>query len=228
MTLRGDILYRKSGETTPDLYEKHITIDNNNWKMDASGKGVYAEYSAKLAMKYKALQLSLNESHPDSTAENVRITEGNDPDKEVDKAKSPLFDTLIDKDALAADVAGKSTNGYYVAYNTGDTGVILANNTDTLNVPSDGVKQGIVVATGNVQVVSNFRGLIISGGTITFNNSATVTSDKMLVADLFKKDMESHKFSQFFKDCAAGSVTDHISGNVDINTYLTYENWKKN
>lgn len=228
MTLRGDILYRKSGEATPDLYEKHITIDNNNWKMDASGKGVYAEYSAKLAMKYKALQLSLNESHPDSTAENVRITEGNDPDKEVDKTKSPLFDTLIDKDALAADVAGKSTNGYYVAYNTGDTGVILANNTDTLNVPSDGVKQGIVVATGNVQVVSNFRGLIISGGTITFNNSATVTSDKMLVADLFKKDMESHKFSQFFKDCAAGSVTDHISGNVDINTYLTYENWKKN
>ena len=91
-----------------------------------------------------------------------------------------------------------------------------------------GISQGLIVATGDVYVTKNFRGLIISGGKITFGSGVTVTSDKMLVADLFKKDMKSPAFSQFFKECSVGSVTDHISGNVDINTYLTYENWKKN
>ena len=164
----------------------------------------------------------------------MRIT---DTAGEVDKTVSPLFDALVDRTAMSAAVDNNKSgsNEYYVAYrdaisgSTGHTGVVLAKNSTKLTIPSD-ITQGLVVATGDVYVSRNFRGLIISGGTISFGTGVTVTSDKMLVADLFKKDMESSSpaFSQFFKECTVGSVTDHIAGNVDINTYLTYENWKKN
>ncbi len=234
-TLRGDILYRK--EADAGLEEKHVEINYNDWKIDAADStknGIYADFSAKLAIKYKALQLSLKESYPGITADDVRIT---DTAGEVDKTVSPLFDALVDRTAMSAAVDNNKSGSseYYVAYreaisgSTGDTGVVLAKNSTKLTIPSD-ITQGLVVATGDVYVSRNFRGLIISGGTISFGTGVTVTSDKMLVADLFKKDMElsSPAFSQFFKECTVGSVTDHIAGNVDINTYLTYENWKKN
>lgn len=235
-TLRGDILYRNAADAGLD--EKHVSIDLNDWKIDAANSannGIYADYSAKLAIKYKALQLSLKETDASITAANVRIT---DSAGEIDKSQNPLFDTLVDRAAMSAAVDNHKSGAeeYYVAYresvagSTSDnTGVVLAKNATRLTIPSD-ITQGLVVATGDVYVSRNFRGLIISGGTISFGSGVTVTSDKMLVADLFKKDMESSTpaFSQFFRDCSVGSVTEHISGNVDINTYLTYENWKKN
>lgn len=235
-TLRGDILYRNAADAGLD--EKHVSIDLNDWKIDAANSannGIYADYSAKLAIKYKALQLSLKETDASITAANVRIT---DSAGEIDKSQNPLFDTLVDRAAMSAAVDNHKSGAeeYYVAYresvagSTSDnTGVVLAKNATKLTIPSD-ITQGLVVATGDVYVSRNFRGLIISGGTISFGSGVTVTSDKMLVADLFKKDMESSTpaFSQFFRDCSVGSVTEHISGNVDINTYLTYENWKKN
>ena len=235
-TLRGDILYRNAVDA--DLDEKHVRIDFNDWKIDAANSannGVFADYSAKLAIKYKALQLSLKDSDPSISAANVRITKSTG---EIDKSQSPLIDTLIDRAAMSAAVDNhkSGTDEYYIAYkepisgSTDNTGVVLAKNTSSLNTNTIGISQGLIVATGDVYVTKNFRGLIISGGKITFGSGVTVTSDKMLVADLFKKDMESSSpaFSQFFKECSVGSVTDHISGNVDINTYLTYENWKKN
>lgn len=235
-TLRGDILYRNAADAGLD--EKHVSIDLNDWKIDAANSannGIYADYSAKMAIKYKALQLSLKETDASITAANVRIT---DSAGEIDKSQNPLFDTLVDRAAMSAAVDNHKSGAeeYYVAYrksvagSTSDnTGVVLAKNATKLTIPSD-ITQGLVVATGDVYVSRNFRGLIISGGTISFGSGVTVTSDKMLVADLFKKDMESSTpaFSQFFRDCSVGSVTEHISGNVDINTYLTYENWKKN
>ena len=215
-----------------------MRIDFNDWKIDAANSannGVFADYSAKLAIKYKALQLSLKDSDPSISAANVRITKSTG---EIDKNQSPLIDTLIDCAAMSAAVDNhkSGTDEYYIAYkepisgSTDNTGVVLAKNTSSLNTNTIGISQGLIVATGDVYVTKNFRGLIISGGKITFGSGVTVTSDKMLVADLFKKDMESSSpaFSQFFKECSVGSVTDHISGNVDINTYLTYENWKKN
>ena len=235
-TLRGDILYRNAADVGLD--EKHVRIDLNDWKIDAANSannGIYADYSAKLAIKYKALQLSLKDSDPSISAANVRITKSTG---EIDKSQSPLIDTLIDRAAMstAVDNHKSGTDEYYIAYkepifgSTDNTGVVLAKNTSALNTNTIGISQGLIVATGDVYVTKNFRGLIISGGKITFGSGVTVTSDKMLVADLFKKDMESSSpaFSQFFKECSVGSVTDHISGNVDINTYLTYENWKKN
>ena len=73
--MRGDILYRKAADASLD--EKHVSIDYNDWKIDATDStknGVYADYSAKLAIKYKALQLSLKDSDPSISAANVRIT----------------------------------------------------------------------------------------------------------------------------------------------------------
>lgn len=248
-TLKGDIMYR---ENTGDSFtEKHVSVAADDWKKD----GAYFNYCSQLAVKYKSLQLGLSESRPGVTGNNVRITIDDDPHNAVNKNLSLMMDSLIDVAALKAEIAAKvpspDANGIreYIPVSsvlsdgTHYQDVILVDNDGTANayqIPAD-CTEGIVVATGNVYVDHSFTGLIISGGkvesdklkggSINFaDGGVTVTSDEMMVSQMFADDMASGdpKFSQFFRDCSAGSMSGSITGNIDMKQYLNYENWTKN
>ena len=96
------------------------------------------------------------------------------------------------------------------------------------NLPTE-IKQGIVVATGSVKVSGNFEGLIISGGKMTFDANVQVKGNKLLVSNLFKEDQsrKSPLFSKFFRDCS-GTAVDSVSGQLDLDSYINYDEWKKN
>lgn len=100
--------------------------------------------------------------------------------------------------------------------------------------------KGIVVATGDIKIGTNFEGMIISGGTITMNsNNLSVKSNTALVQDIFSnaiemerttwKNDDTKKFIHYFKDYenVVPSASEKID-QVDIAQYVYYENWKKN
>lgn len=225
-TLAGDVMYRSgSGKKLEELPGK---IDSR-WT-DTSG--TYFKYSQNLAMQYKSLELGLTTSGQGVTADKVRF-------KDETKTENPMFDKLIDRAALK-ELVKKGTPGEgtsvttYVPVSTSSSGgqVTLVDNDATNSSAykvSNGYK-GIVVATGNVKVENTFSGLIISGGTITFGSNAVVSSNESMIVDLFAEDLskDAPLFSQIFNDYKSGGLISGLTdGKVDVNTYVSYEKWKK-
>ena len=106
--------------------------------------------------------------------------------------------------------------------------VYLIDTTGVYNLPTS-ITKGIVVATGSVKVSGNFEGLILSGGKITFDANVQVKGNKLRVSTLFKDD-QSRKpplFSKFFRDCS-GTTAGSVSGQLDLDSYINYDEWKKN
>lgn len=229
LTLRGDLMSRRNDGDAFTVQSPKVAIDGGDWNRD----GVYWELSSGLAVKYKALQLGLTETNAAATAENVRLT----------KTDDPLFDTLIDRAALENTVSAHGTadlsgNLSYVAVDhlaSDHSAVILVRNKVDASGKSakyvipDACRKGIIIATGDVEVKHNFTGLILSGDTITFVSGASVDADEMLVSQLFADDLASGTpvFSRLFKDYGSAAVSSHVTGTVDMKTYLNYENWKK-
>lgn len=246
-TLKGDVMCR---DTVGGEF-KEITIEPavggvSNW----DNGNIYWNLSSQLAVKYKALQLSLSDSHPDATPDNVRITSG----AAIDKTVSPMFTHLINETELNG-LSGASTSEvrtledgttYAVHYDetagtyqisstnfgadflSANHQVLIAKGNVEVNVPFN----GIIVAGGDVMVSTNdFKGLIISNGKIDFGSGAVIDSDEYLVSSLFKDDLKhsTKLFSQYFNDYnGVGTENNPISGLIDMKQYLTYDNWKKN
>lgn len=207
-TFKGDVMYRASAS---DNYQvKAVTIEAARWS--AGDEGVYYNYADQLAKDYMSLQRYLEDwrFHADDiTSSNVRFD---------DKWDDPLTDYLlrfsdIENYSNADDAAGT------------DVPLIVVLNGDyTINEEG----KGIVIVTGNVSVERNFTGMIIAGGTIdlAFDN-ITVKADEMLVSEMFAEDAESGdpKFSYLFG--TYGNVNNNVIGLVQIDKYLTYQNWTR-
>lgn len=222
LTLKGDIMYRNMPDEALQEMKAVIGADWNEG-------GAFYAYSSQLARKYKSLQLGLTETRPGVTEADVRLK---DAAGNIDKSVDPMFDELIDRTALVAEIAANSSSGEYVIDISGSHVVLVDNDglgAGAYSIPAS-YTDGIIVATGDVYVPATFTGLIISGGTISFADNAVVGSDDMLVSKLFSEDMAAaaQRFSHLFRNCGSGSGPSYISGNVDFSTYLTYENWKKN
>ena len=56
-----------------------------------------------------------------------------------------------------------------------------------------------------------------------------VKGNKLLVSNLFKEDQSRQDplFSKFFRDCS-GTAASNISGQLDLDSYINYDEWKKN
>lgn len=100
--------------------------------------------------------------------------------------------------------------------------------------------KGIIVATGDVVVNANYEGMIIAGGTIHMaSNSVSVTSNPSLVQEIFSNALQmertswssdaTKRFTHYFTEYSneSAGVAENID-QVDISSYITYENWKKN
>ena len=225
MTLSGDIMYRTKPEEM--FQEKAVTIEPDNWKDSA---GLLWDYCSKLAVSYKSLELGLKDFGQSVTPDQVRfsVTDENGHEK-IDKSIDPLFDKLIDSSALQEEIAKHKNPGDagFTVYHPADD-VYLIDNTGVYDLPTS-ITKGIVVATGSVKVSGNFEGLIISGGKVTFDANVQVKGNKLLVSNLFKED-QSRKaplFSKFFRDCS-GTAASNISGQLDLDSYINYDEWKKN
>ena len=225
MTLSGDIMYRTKPEEM--FQEKAVTIEPDNWKDSA---GLLWDYCSKLAVSYKSLELGLKDFGQSVTPDQVRfsVTDENGHEK-IDKSIDPLFDKLIDRSALQEEIAKHKNPGDagFTVYHPADD-VYLIDNTGVYDLPTS-ITKGIVVATGSVKVSGNFEGLIISGGKVTFDTNVQVKGNKLLVSNLFKED-QSRKaplFSKFFRDCS-GTAASNISGQLDLDSYINYDEWKKN
>lgn len=225
MTLSGDIMYRTKPEEM--FQEKAVTIEPDNWKDSA---GLLWDYCSKLAVSYKSLELGLKDFGQSVTPDQVRfsVTDENGREK-IDKSIDPLFDKLIDRSALQEEIAkhkNPGDTGYAVYKPAAD--VYLIDNTGVYDLPTS-ITKGIVVATGSVKVSGNFEGLILSGGKITFDANVQVKGNKLLVSNLFKDDQsrKSPLFSKFFRDCS-GTAADSVSGQLDLDSYINYDEWKKN
>lgn len=225
MTLSGDIMYRTKPEEM--FQEKAVTIEPDNWKDSA---GLLWDYCSKLAVSYKSLELGLKDFGQSVTPDQVRfsVTDENGHEK-IDKSIDPLFDKLIDRSALQEEIAKHKNPGDagFTVYHPADD-VYLIDNTGVYDLPTS-ITKGIVVATGSVKVSGNFEGLIISGCKVTFDANVQVKGNKLLVSNLFKED-QSRKaplFSKFFRDCS-GTAASNISGQLDLDSYINYDEWKKN
>lgn len=225
MTLSGDIMYRTKPEEM--FQEKAVTIEPDNWKDSA---GLLWDYCSKLAVSYKSLELGLKDFGQSVTPDQVRfsVTDENGREK-IDKSIDPLSDKLIDRSALQEEIAkhkNPGDTGYAVYKPAAD--VYLIDNTGVYDLPTS-ITKGIVVATGSVKVSGNFEGLIISGGKVTFDANVQVKGNKLLVSNLFKEDQsrQAPLFSKFFRDCS-GTAASNISGQLDLDSYINYDEWKKN
>ena len=229
-TLKGDIMYRNDANSS--LKGEKITIEDDKW--DTSG--TYYNSCAGFAMKYKALQLGLTETNAKATKDNVRLRADNQKTNKVDSSVDPLFLSLIDKASMQSDLSGgqKMIDCQPIAGGPYQRAVILVDNAADLDSAyqlEKNVTQGIIVATGNVNVTHNFTGLIICGGKITFADSVQVSADETMVMDMFATDLKkkSREFTQYFQVYKnGGDVANLLNGKIDANTYLTYENWKRN
>lgn len=225
MTLSGDIMYRTKPEEM--FQEKEVTIEPDNWKDSA---GLLWDYCSKLAVSYKSLELGLKDFGQSVTPDQVRfsVTDENGHEK-IDKSIDPLFDKLIDRSALQEEIAKHKNPGDagFTVYHPADD-VYLIDNTGVYDLPTS-ITKGIVVATGSVKVSGNFEGLIISGGKVTFDANVQVKGNKLLVSNLFKEDQsrQAPLFSKFFRDCS-GTAASNISGQLDLDSYINYDEWKKN
>ena len=225
MTLSGDIMYRTKPEEM--FQEKAVTIEPDNWKDSA---GLLWDYCSKLAVSYKSLELGLKDFGQSVTLDQVRFSVTDEKGHEkIDKSIDPLFDKLIDRSALQEEIAKHKNPGDagFTVYHPADD-VYLIDNTGVYDLPTS-ITKGIVVATGSVKVSGNFEGLIISGGKVTFDTNVQVKGNKLLVSNLFKEDQSRQDplFSKFFRDCS-GTAASNISGQLDLDSYINYDEWKKN
>lgn len=231
-TLKGDILYQTAdGEP---LQEKKITISGTDWQPGAgeAADGIYWEYADRLAINYKSLQLYLEDSHVGVTTDNVRFEDGMG---NIDKSLTPLMENLLDVNKIktdypsAAGIPSKNEKVIQVLSAISKRVAVVVNNEgmEQYRIPPD-FTEGIIIATGDVLVQGNFNGMIISGGTVSFAANASVTADELLVSQLFKEDiaLTTPLFAAYFKDY--NTLSDSVIGIVQIDEYLTYENWTKN
>ncbi len=229
-TLKGDMLSRtaQQDDELPAFQERRFEISPADW----ASSGVYWDYARQLALNYKCLELGLKDS-----MEGVTDLRFHDASGGIDKTADPLFANLLDVDAMRADLATLAGLRRDVTMET-ESGSYRVVVTDNANAPAGmntpfivpNGTEGIVVATGDVFVEGTFRGMIISGGTITFASNASVTGDERLVSELFSKDMESAEDAQVFAKYFADSdvLDESVIGVVQADDYSSYENWTRN
>lgn len=212
----------------------------------------------KTAMEYKSMELGLTSTNSAATSADFRMD---------DKKVSPLFKTIITQDgtdSLIAKEAGLSGNGFIKYSDTvfikpvpislpgyADCYVYIINNPSTPFVLNDKislnginypVSNGIVIATGDLEVSTSYQGMIICGGTATVQNTGVqITADSNMVQNIFSYALgkeriaaalggwdSTKRFTQYFQDYTGTFGGTEETGKIDLSKYITYENWMKN
>lgn len=235
-TLKGDMLWKNFGE---GFTQRGITIEPDDWQQGVGGTpdGIYWEFADQLAVNYKALEMYLEDSHTGVDSANVRFDDGAGG---IDKTAEPLFENLLDTGKIKADYPqtgiSKREEETVAADGIRRLTAVVNNEGQSPYIVANRYGAGVVIATGDVHVEGNFKGMIISGGTVTFSTGASVASDELLLSDLFQEDAvrpdadgdgnPDSIFATYFKNYSGNPES--VIGEVHIDEYLSYENWTKN
>lgn len=227
--MRGDYLF---SDGAGNLVTAKWNIPGGYW-----GQGeTYFEFAKDHAIRYKSLVLTLEDKNDSSMAGNVRLQD-TDP---------TLYHNLIDDAQWAGfftDHASELTDGtkfeksWKERESDEDSGILLAlvNNADGVVYPipdsiaGKAVVGGLVIASGDVKVSKNFKGTIISGGTIDLDGaSAVIESDEVLISKMISQDAmlrSNALFAKLFKGYSESA--EEIMSGSSIEKYMTFDNWTK-
>lgn len=201
------------------------------------------------ALEYQARQLVLAPTSSEVTSANIRLD---------DKTYLPMFnriishttvtDSFIKNEANNADVNGFNASRIKVvnvdrdASGAVDSSVICIDNETggafSVSKISDlgGMYQGIIVATGDVNIDTNFTGLIIARGKISIQNSAQVNANNDMIKEILQYGIEHYStstpttnFIHYFDAYKAGTSGRAGSvGTANLSSSIKFNNWKKN
>ncbi len=227
--------FKKVAETSTDPF------DNMNLISDDKLKPL-----RDLATLYKERQLYLG-----STGS------GGDPNIRLeDKSSNPIFESIISQEGSQSVIAKEAASGSSFGFDSSVKKIILNldSNVSTyeacvafidnpssafyisnLDLTDSSGYCGIVVATGNIIVNTDFEGLIIAGGEIQLYES-TVTADIDLVRSIINYGVSNYntapaeqKFLHYFTQFQAGVGGGFGSNStVDLASSIEYENWVRN
>lgn len=150
---------------------------------------------------------------------------------------SSMFDVIIDRQYLASNEY--NNEGAYIQYGDVSKNYIkIAVNSDYRIPPEcDG---GIVIATGDVEVLSDFDGMIIAGGSIKVTGHATVSTNAAMIEYLISnetgyvdsEEVEAIPFREYFYAYKHVATDDDSREQVKVETVdykdiVNYNNWRK-
>ncbi len=227
----------------------------------------------RTAKEYKSRQLSLVPSSSAANSGSPRLNKTDSPlfhtiiSQYDNNTPADLSDdiSVIEKEAAAAVATSngfvKHNNNYYkripIDLNKDnridqlDYCVYIVKNDSeisTLDISNvfGAIQNGIIVSTGDLNVVDDYEGLIIADGTVKMlDNNVMITSNPNLVQDILSYALEKEKtntsdpipgwkndstkkFTHYFTDYSDEQLEQENIDQVDISKYITYENWKKN
>lgn len=225
LSLKGDLLY-KNGE---GFQTKETVLNADNWTVE----GVYYTYADMLAVNYMALQGWLEDSHVGVNSNRVRFYVNDTNIGEIDKSIQPLFDNLVDRELfeIHPEDGYKKSNPVEGSDPDPVTELIIVKDNASSEsgvLKVEGNNRGIVIVTGDVYVSGKFSGMILAGGNITFADGAEITSNELLVSQMFAEDLESElgsEFAQYFY--GFNNTVEEVIGTVQIDKYLHYGNWTR-
>lgn len=163
-------------------------------------------------------------------------------DDEKDE-KATVFSNLVDEDAFNNFVALKGNKAVFSTPVTEMKALLVKGN---YKVTTSDSAVRLIVATGDVDVSADFKGLIVCKGRITIQNGADITAVPEETAAVFQciygtdKNEVQYKNETvspmyFFKEgeqyllngIASGYVVDTLGEQINLIDYIKFENWKK-
>ena len=148
-----------------------------------------------------------------------------------------IFDNIVDRNLLKKKQYNADTPQYIKYNETGKKYIKIAKD-GSYDIPSD-CEGGIVIATGDVTVKSDFVGMIIAGGNIVVNKGVTVTNNVMLVEELITTEYKFNddstpeelfkNYLYAYKDSATEDTTSERVKVEEVNykDIVKVNNWRK-
>lgn len=131
----------------------------------------------------------------------------------------------VDMSAVAANAA------VYCIYDSDEDSEITIT-PDFLKVNGSFAQNGIILASCKVNMAADFNGMIISKSDMTLKtNNVTLSADTQLVQEILTYGQQcvsdsKTDFAHYFGLTKNGTATDPTA--VDISSYVSYSNWRKN
>lgn len=196
--------------------EKSILIPNN---INANSAGL-EQITNNLARRYDSIQNEL-----------VEVPTGEPYDE------NSLFNSIIDKEKMKSGNNWTSYEGRAKRTIIDNNVVIMVDNEGNApyviqrdnSLPNEG-RQGIVIATGDIEVKDDFTGLILSGSEISLRSGVRVTGADNVVEAILEKNHS--EVNQYFRGNIMkrymNSEADVDYKNIDISDLIVFHNWVKN
>ncbi len=197
----------------------------SSWENPEDMLGLLADYE-RCSNTNKALNMNLTMNYAALTQD------------QLDRAS--VFENIVDVDKLREYMGGSSAKEIIAAGgqkvllidNADGAGAVVGASTSVYEVPEDSDVK-VVIATGDVRVNRNYRGMILSGGQIFVTNSAVLEPDPDAVSLALQAD-SGRLLACFWegkKIAGEGTPTpspgEEESEVVGTDELVVYRNWKK-